>query len=105
MLIITLQEVFYPNLVMGEIHTTLMKLSVRAPVGDINIANDSCCIGRGLAALNSKFGSNSHLFMLMKELKPIFDVFNGNGTTFGALTKDTLWDIKIVIPNGSVLQK
>ena len=29
-------------------------LSVRAPVGDMNIANNDCCIGRGLAALNSK---------------------------------------------------
>tara|TARA_R110001599_G_scaffold295348_3_gene499517 strand:+ start:5515 stop:6441 length:927 start_codon:yes stop_codon:yes gene_type:complete len=28
-------------------------LSVRAPVGDMNIANNDCCIGRGLAALNS----------------------------------------------------
>ena len=29
-------------------------LSVRAPVGDMNIANADCCIGRGLAVLNSK---------------------------------------------------
>jgi type I restriction enzyme S subunit len=80
-------------------------LSVRAPVGDINIANESCCIGRGLAALNSKVGSNAHLYMLMKNLKPVFDVFNGNGTTFGALTKDTLYQVKVVIPNTSVLQE
>lgn len=80
-------------------------LSVRAPVGDINIANETCCIGRGLAALNSKIGSNSHLFMLMKSLKPIFDVFNGNGTTYGALTKDILHEIKVAVPKTTDLQE
>lgn len=80
-------------------------LSVRAPVGDINIANENCCIGRGLAALNSKIASNSHLFMLMKSLKPIFDVFNSNGTTFGALTKDNLYEINVIIPKSIVLNK
>lgn len=29
-------------------------MSVRAPVGTLNIANQNCCIGRGLAALNLK---------------------------------------------------
>lgn len=31
-------------------------MSVRAPVGAVNIANNDCCIGRGLSALNSKIG-------------------------------------------------
>jgi len=37
-------------------------LSVRAPVGTLNIAKDNCCIGRGLAALNSKDNCISYLF-------------------------------------------
>src|SRR5690606_6199065 len=48
-------------------------LSVRAPVGDMNIANTDCCIGRGLAALNSKTGSDGFLFYVMKYFKQIFD--------------------------------
>jgi len=32
-------------------------MSVRAPVGALNIANNDCCIGRGLSALSSKIGS------------------------------------------------
>ena len=32
-------------------------LSVRAPVGTLNIADTRCCIGRGLAAINSKVGA------------------------------------------------
>jgi type I restriction enzyme, S subunit len=32
-------------------------VSVRAPVGDVNLASDKCCIGRGLAAVKSKYKS------------------------------------------------
>lgn len=36
-------------------------LSVRAPVGDLNVAYEKCCIGRGLAAVHSKIGNNSFI--------------------------------------------
>ena len=41
-------------------------MSVRAPVGAVNIANNDCCIGRGLSALNSKIGSTTHLYYIWK---------------------------------------
>lgn len=78
-------------------------LSVRAPVGDINIASEKCCIGRGLSALNSKTSHNSYLFYLMLKLRPLFDVYNGSGTTFGAINKDTLHDINVLIPQEETL--
>ena len=40
-------------------------MSVRAPVGAMNIANSDCCIGRGLSAMNSKIGSITHLYYTM----------------------------------------
>lgn len=67
-------------------------LSVRAPVGDLNLAMEPCCIGRGLAALNSKIGSQMHLFYTLSGFKQTFDVMDGNGTTFGSITKDILFD-------------
>lgn len=73
-------------------------MSVRAPVGTINIAMEDCCIGRGLAALNSKFGSQLHLLYTLSGFKQLFDVMDGNGTTFGSITKDTLFEMKVVIP-------
>ncbi len=73
-------------------------MSVRAPVGTLNIALDDCCIGRGLAALNSKFGSQLYLMYTMVGFKQIFDVMDGNGTTFGSISKDTLHELKVVIP-------
>ena len=80
-------------------------LSVRAPVGDLNIAMEDCCIGRGLAALKSKVGSQMYVFYTLSVLKPIFDVMDGNGTTFGSITKDTLFGLNVVIPTNFQLQK
>lgn len=73
-------------------------MSVRAPVGTLNIAMEDCCIGRGLAALNSKFGSQLHLLYTLSGFKQLFDVMDGNGTTFGSITKDTLFEMNVVIP-------
>lgn len=80
-------------------------LSVRAPVGDMNIANTDCCIGRGLAALNSKTGSNGFLFYVMKYFKQIFDRRNSEGTTFGSITKDDLFSLRLAFPTEDVLSK
>ena len=48
-------------------------MSVRAPVGDLNIAIENCSIGRGVAALRSKNKSNSTLFYTLKLLKSYFE--------------------------------
>ncbi len=73
-------------------------LSVRAPVGTINVANEDCCIGRGLAALNSKNGTQSYLLYLMFYFKSMFDIQNRTGTTFGSIDKDTLYDLSFPKP-------
>lgn len=80
-------------------------LSVRAPVGDLNIAPFECCIGRGLAALRSKSGNNSFLFYVMKYFKTVFERRNTEGTTFGSITKDDLHSLKLVVPADNVLEK
>lgn len=80
-------------------------MSVRAPVGAINIANNDCCIGRGLAALNSKIGSVSHLYYVINDLRIAFERKNAAGTTFGAITKDELCDLSVLKPSNSILSK
>lgn len=80
-------------------------LSVRAPVGDMNIANADCCIGRGLAALNSKSGSDGFLFYVMKYFKQVFDRRNAEGTTFGSMTKDDLHSLQVVCPEPELLKR
>lgn len=73
-------------------------LSVRAPVGSINIANNDCCIGRGIAALNSKDNCISYLLWVINDLKKIFSRRNNEGTTFGAITKNDLFSLNVVSP-------
>jgi len=80
-------------------------LSVRAPVGTLNIAKENCCIGRGLASLNSKDSCITYLFGVMENLKQIFDRRNVDGTTFGAITKDDLFSLKILKPEKNILIK
>lgn len=80
-------------------------LSVRAPVGELNIANEECCIGRGLSALRSKDGSMSYLFEVMRNLKGVFNSRNGDGTTFGAIIKDDLYTLKVVKPSHDLILK
>jgi len=80
-------------------------LSVRAPVGDMNIANNNCCIGRGLSALNSKADFDGFLFYVMKYFKQVFDRRNTEGTTFGSITKDDLFSLKLAYPDEVLLKR
>ena len=73
-------------------------LSVRAPVGDLNVAYERCCIGRGLGAIHSKTGHSSFVLYTMFALRSQLDVFNGEGTVFGSINRDALNAIPIDIP-------
>ena len=88
---------------MAEANSVLM--SVRAPVGDINVAYEKCCIGRGLASIQSKFEYSSYMLYQMLSLKRQLDVFNGEGTVFGSINRDTLNAMKVLIPNEDSIEK
>ena len=74
-------------------------MSVRAPVGDLNVANESCCIGRGLGAIHSKDGHQSFVLYTMFALRQQLDIFNGEGTVFGSINRDSLNSMPIIVPN------
>lgn len=78
-------------------------LSVRAPVGTLNIASERCCIGRGLAAIHSKYASFIFYLMLANQYK--FDIYNNGGTTFGAITKEDLFGMRIVVPKEDIIDQ
>ena len=73
-------------------------LSVRAPVGDLNVASHDCCIGRGLASLRSLHNCQSYLFYQLQNLSNVFNVSDDEGTIFGSINKDDLFNIEIVVP-------
>ena len=62
-------------------------ISVRAPVGDINLAAEDCAIGRGVAAARHKSGSISFTYYSMNSLSKYFEVFEGEGTVFGSINQ------------------
>ena len=74
-------------------------LSVRAPVGDLNVTLHDCCIGRGLAALRSIYNYQSYLFYQMLNLSDTFNKSNDDGTIFGSINKDDLFGLKVIIPS------
>ena len=80
-------------------------MSVRAPVGDINVAHTDCCIGRGLAAIHSKNNHKSFVLYTMFSLKKHLDVFNGEGTVFGSINRKSLNEMPLLIPSSEKLDE
>ena len=78
-------------------------LSVRAPVGDVNIAAEDCCIGRGIAAISSEY--NSFVYYSILNQKSNFDIYNNSGTIFGSINRDALSAFKIPAANIALIEK
>ena len=78
-------------------------ISVRAPVGDLNMADQDICIGRGIASLHAKDNDNNFLFYALKANLNIV-LNNGNGTTYSSITTDVLKDIQINIPDDAEIR-
>jgi type I restriction enzyme S subunit len=73
-------------------------ISVRAPVGDVNIASCRCCIGRGLASLSVKNNADSiFIFYLLRHLKSSIND-QGSGTIFKSINKGILENFIISLP-------
>ena len=80
-------------------------MSVRAPVGDLNVAHTDCCIGRGLAAIHSKNNHQSFVLYTMFSLKKQLDVFNGEGTVFGSINRISLNEMPLLIPSSEKIDE
>jgi len=75
-------------------------LSVRAPVGEVNIAPEKCIIGRGIAALRVITGDKydqRFLYYLMLFNKKIWKRFQ-SGTTFEEITYEDIKNLEVFIP-------
>lgn len=69
-------------------------LSVRAPVGDVNIADRDYCIGRGLCSISLKDGDNEFLYYFLLTQKNKLDS-EGSGSTFKSINKNNLHSLEI----------
>jgi len=79
-------------------------VSVRAPVGDVNIALEPCALGRGVAGLRHPKGHQSFVFYAVRCLKPHFEMYDGEGTVFGSINKKDFQALPVVVPSEEVLR-
>ena len=80
-------------------------VSVRAPVGDINMAMESCCVGRGVAAVRHLSGSCSYTYYSMRALRDTFQQFEAEGTVFGAIGKRDFLSMRWVSPPNRLIEQ
>ena len=81
-------------------------LSVRAPVGDVNVAVEKCCIGRGLSALSMKNGDKEFLYYLIQHNRQrLKQTFESEGTVFGCVNKDGLRNFEVLLPDNDSEQR
>lgn len=73
-------------------------LSVRAPIGAVNIALEKCCIGRGVAAIrpNSRIIQTDYLKHVLVSYRSQLET-KGTGSTFKAIGKKVLSEFEIPI--------
>jgi len=72
-------------------------ISVRAPVGEINIAPHKCCIGRGIAALRAKDTCDKFLYYsILLQRKALSKICQGS--TFEAINRKELTELLITLP-------
>ncbi len=77
-------------------HAEDILISVRAPIGAMNIAAEECCIGRGLAALTPKQDvcSQKYLYYALESRVDLL-VSKGTGSTFKAISKKILEETEL----------
>lgn len=99
----------YPNIdtyttkVTKIAHKGEVLMSVRAPVGDLNIAPMDLCIGRGLGSIQSKKGNNEFIYYALKHnIKSL--IKQGTGTTYLSVNKNIINDLDLIIPSEEDIQ-
>lgn len=80
-------------------------MSVRAPVGDVNIATGDCAIGRGVAAIRAGPRTDPwYLYFALIHAKPELET-RATGSTFESVNKSTLSDLTIPFPDRAAQAK
>jgi restriction endonuclease S subunit len=79
-------------------------MSVRAPVGDLNITPVDMCLGRGVCSLRMKNGNQEFLYYMMKYYMPQL-LNKESGTVFGSVNRNDINGLEVDIPSGIETQK
>ena len=79
-------------------------VSVRAPVGDINMAWEQCCIGRGVAALRHKSASISFTYYSVWAVQEKISTYEHTGTVFGAINRKQFEALQVLEPRPELIE-
>ena len=79
-------------------------MSVRAPVGELNITPVDMCLGRGVCSLRMKNGNQSFLFYMMKYYVSHL-LKKESGTVFGSVNRNDINGLEVDIPEDVEEQK
>ncbi|MCK6520957.1 restriction endonuclease subunit S [Myxococcota bacterium] len=72
-------------------------ISVRAPVGELNVAREVSCIGRGLAAICAEAAHQEFTYQALQLLRPELSK-RSQGSTFDAISGSELRCLKLALP-------
>ena len=73
-------------------------LCIRAPVGEVNITDRKICIGRGLASIKPLCNMSAEFMFYWLQTYKSFLISQSTGSTFSAITSDTVKNMIIPIP-------
>ena len=79
-------------------------MSVRAPVGNLNITPVDMCLGRGVCSLRMKNGNQDFLFYMMKYYIQHL-LKKESGTVFGSVNRNDINGLEVEIPGDAQIQK
>ena len=73
-------------------------MSVRAPVGPVNLATERICIGRGLSAIRPETNQllTAYAFYVLRSLEG--EITGNTGAAFASINKDDIKKLKIPLP-------
>lgn len=78
-------------------------VSVRAPVGDVNLAFEDCSIGRGVASVRDPAGRSSFVLYCLKSMRSSFEPYDGEGTVFGSINKKAFEALSFIDPGQPIV--
>jgi type I restriction enzyme S subunit len=71
-------------------------LSVRAPIGRVNVAEELCAVGRGLAIIRPKNHNNARFIeFVLRYMEPYWYAIEGGGSVFGNATRSDIEELRI----------
>lgn len=77
-------------------------LSIRAPIGRVNIANNECAVGRGIAIIRPHHRSDyKYIEYVLKHLESTWRIMEGGGSVFGNATKQDLLNLSLFWPDNN----